>query len=79
MTKKLVLLACIATMTLGASAQTGTSSSRGPWKNAPKSHSVAVQDSAATASRDDLTRKVGPNTHKGIGPKASKSKVVGRK
>ena len=40
MTKKLVLLACILALAIGASAQSSTTMFKGPWKNAPKSHAV---------------------------------------
>jgi len=65
MTKKLVLLACIAALALSASAQTTTSI----FKNAFKSHSVGSQlQTSSIASPTDVTWKFGPN--------ASKSKTV---
>ena len=78
MTKKIVLLACIATLAIGASAQSGTTNSnQGPWKTAPKSHAVGSQIKAPGSF--DMTRKVGPTAVKGVSSTAPKSTRIGRK
>ena len=65
MTKKLVLLACIAALAVGASAQTATSVSKSHWPDAPKSHAVTFQiQPPSLASSADMTLKVGPNAPK---------------
>jgi hypothetical protein len=47
MTKKLVLLACVVALALSAGAQNVTTTSKGPWMNAPKSHAVGGEFKAA--------------------------------
>ena len=48
MTKKLVLLACVVALALSAGAQNVTTSSKGPWMNAPKSHAVGGEFNKAS-------------------------------
>jgi hypothetical protein len=74
MTKKIVLLACIATLAIGASAQSGSST---VFKTAPKSHAVGSEKK--TPSSFDMTRKVGPSALKGVSKTAPKLSRIGRK
>jgi hypothetical protein len=91
MTKKLVLLACIAALAVGASAQTATSISKIHWTDAPKSHAVTFQiQPPSLASSADMTLKVGPNAPRfktgtsassadmtlKVGPTANKSRTT---
>jgi hypothetical protein len=70
MTKKLVLLACILALAVGASAQSSTTMFKGPWKNAPKSHAVGSSIKAASvASSVGATSQVGPSAPL-VGPNA---------
>jgi hypothetical protein len=78
MTKKIVLLACIATLAIGASAQTGnTNPNKGPWDTAPKSHAVGSQKKALSSF--DMTRNVGPTAVKRVGAAAPQGNRIGRK
>ncbi len=78
MKKTIVLLACLATLAIGASAQTGnTDPNKGPWKTAPKSHAVGSQKK--TLSSFDMTRKFGPTAPKGVSSTAPKNTRIGRK
>jgi hypothetical protein len=58
MTKKLVLLACIGTLALSASAQNATIIHKGPWATAPKSHSLNT--GVNVASEDAIVSKTAP-------------------
>jgi hypothetical protein len=71
MTKKLVLLACIVALAVGASAQSSTTMFKGPWKNAPKSHAVgsSIKAGAVASSVGATSPKVGPSAPL-VGPNA---------
>ena len=68
MKSKLVLLACIGTLALGASAHAATSNTKSIPPNAPRSHSVAKDSITRSANLTKMSRAnaiPGANAHVG--------------